>query len=142
MEIEKLDNPIWNSLTETHKDFAVNYDGIRFYKTDDCPFGDFIDLDKTKAGINSYASLSNNFYIVDNKPNFTEKAQLNKELVCNQMILDNRIDLERSEPITKLQNPKSKSYFYSFNFSKNHGNKLDYCSRSFNLCTDISPILD
>ena len=34
METNKLDNPTWYSLSETHKDFAVEYEGIKFYHPD------------------------------------------------------------------------------------------------------------
>ncbi|MEO8238952.1 MAG: GNAT family N-acetyltransferase [Flavobacterium sp.] len=103
MEVEKLDNPIWYSLTEIHKDFAIDYNGIKFYHPDYCPFGGFITPDKTEIGIKLYGSLTNNFYVVGNKPNFNYKVQLHKELVCNQMLLDKQIDMEISEQIVELQ---------------------------------------
>ncbi len=37
----KLDNPVWHSLSEVHQKFAVDYDGIKFYHPDYCPFGGF-----------------------------------------------------------------------------------------------------
>ena len=30
MEINKLDNPTWHSLSETHKDFAIDYGDVKF----------------------------------------------------------------------------------------------------------------
>lgn len=103
METNKLDNPTWHSLSETHKDFAVEYEGIKFYHPDYCPFGGFINSDKTATGIEAYASLTNSFFVVGNKPNNTYTFQLNNELVCNQMVLNKQIDVEIMEDIVALQ---------------------------------------
>lgn len=103
MHREKLDNPTWYSLTETHKDFAIDYNGIKFYQPDYCPFGGFARHDTTKTGIDNYALLTNNFYVVGNRPIFADNVQLKKELVCNQMLLDKQIDFSIFENITKLE---------------------------------------
>lgn len=109
MEIDKLDSPAWYSLSETHKDFAVEYEGIKFYHPDNCPFGGLINPSKTETGINSYASLINNFFVVGTQPNINDKVQLKSEIVCNQMILDRRIDVEINEHIIELQTEKHKA---------------------------------
>ena len=103
METNKLDNPTWYSLSETHKDFAVEYDGIKFYHPDYCPFGGFINSEKTATGIEEYSSLTNNFFVVGNKPNSNDKVLLNNELVCNQMMVDKQINVEIKEDIIELQ---------------------------------------
>ncbi len=108
MEVHKLDNPAWYSLTETHKDFAIDYNGLKFYHPDYCPFGGFIKPDTTDTGIDSYSLLTNNFYVVGDRPILNDKVQLKKELVCNQMVLDKSIELEITEPITELQTTKQK----------------------------------
>lgn len=113
MEIDKLDNPTWYSLSETHKDFAIDYKGIKFYQPDYCPFGGFINPDKTETGINSYASLTNIFFVVGNKPNFNDKVRLNNELVCNQMVHEKRIDIEINEHIIKLQTENHKADLFA-----------------------------
>lgn len=106
MESEKLDNPTWHSLSETHKEFAIDYNGIKFYQPNYCPFGGFTDFDKTEVGIEQYVSLVNTFFIVGNKPNFNNKVQITKELVCNQMVLDQRITIEKEESIIPLLTAK------------------------------------
>src|SRR5665213_2013748 len=113
METDKLDNPTWYSLSETHKDFAVDYKDIKFYHPDYCPFGGFINSDRTETGINSYASLTNNFFVVGNKPNINNKVRLNNELVCNQMVLDKRIDIEINEHIIELQTENHKADLFT-----------------------------
>lgn len=103
METNKLDNPIWHSLNEIHNDFSLEFDAIKFYHPDYCPFGGFLNSDKTADGIEAYASLTNNFFVVGNKPNSNDKVLMNNELVCNQMVLDKQIDVEINEQIVELQ---------------------------------------
>src|SRR5882762_1235173 len=102
-EDKKLDNPVWHSLTETHQDFAIQYDDVKFYHPDYCPFGGFVNIDKTLVSINKYSELSDNFYVVGNRPIFDDNLKLSKELVCNQMLLDTPIDIEINEKIVELQ---------------------------------------
>ncbi len=98
----KLDNPVWHSLTETHKEFAIQYNDVKFYHPDYCAFGGFVNIDNTVAGINKYSKVSNNFYVVGNKPAFGNKVMLSKELVCNQMLLDTPNELEIMDDIAEV----------------------------------------
>jgi hypothetical protein len=34
MNFDKLDHPAWYSLSETHKDFVIEYNNIKFYDPD------------------------------------------------------------------------------------------------------------
>jgi len=43
-----------------------------------------------------------NFFIVGEKPELSNQLQLNKELVCLQMIVYNPIDIAMNEPVIKL----------------------------------------
>ena len=109
MDVEKLDNPTWYSLAETHSDLAIDYNGIKFYHPAYCPFGGFIKPEATETGIDTYALLTNNFYVVGNRPVFNNKVRLKKELVCNQMLLDKRINIVISEQIIELQTTNQKT---------------------------------
>ncbi len=102
---EKLDNPVWYSLSEAHSQFALDFDGLLFYQPDFCPFGGFERLDNLHSGIDSYRSLTNNFYIVGEKPTFGNSVYLNKELICNQMFLENQKSVEIKEEIVPLHSP-------------------------------------
>jgi GNAT superfamily N-acetyltransferase len=99
---EKLDNPVWHSLSETHKDIAVNYDHIKFYDPAYCPFGGFIETNNVSSQIDEYSKLINNFFVVGEKPLFSEKILLRKELICLQMVLDKKIETNIEEKIVKL----------------------------------------
>ena len=105
----KLDNPVWYSLNETHNKFSIEYNGIKFYQPDYCPFGGYVDSDLAKSGIDAYAQIVNNFYVVGDLPVFTDNVQLKKELVCNQMILSKPIDITISEKIEELKTVNQKN---------------------------------
>jgi len=113
MEINKLDNPTWYSLSETHKDFAIDYGDVKFYHPDYCPFGGLVNPGTTETGISSYATLTNNFFIVGIQPDINEKVRLNNELVCNQMVLDKQIDIEIDKHIIELQTEHQKADLFA-----------------------------
>jgi ribosomal protein S18 acetylase RimI-like enzyme len=101
--ISKLDNPIWSSLSETHKKYVVEYEGMKFYEPDYCPFGSFTDLKKTADGIEQYSTLADDFFIVGEKPLLSEKRKINRAVVCNQMILEKPISIAMTEEIVLLE---------------------------------------
>lgn len=98
----KLDNPVWYSLSEAHQNFAVDYPGIKFYHPDYCPFGGFEVARDISKDIDEYATLAGNFFIVGEKPGLSNHLNINKELICLQMIIDNSIDIEINEDLVKL----------------------------------------
>ena len=67
-DYNKLDNPVWYSLNETHKKFSINYDKLKCYHPDFCPFGGYQNDNAIAEKINKYAKLIGNFFIVGNKP--------------------------------------------------------------------------
>lgn len=109
---KKLDNPIWYSLTETHKDYVVDYAGMKFYQPDYCPFGAFIDLDKTQKSIDEYSALTSNFYVVGDRPLFSNRLTLTQELICHQMIIDKPITFDINEDILELKTEKQKDSLF------------------------------
>jgi len=98
----KLDNPVWNSLSEIHSAFAIDYNGTKFYNPDYCPFGGFINSESTLEASNQYSVATENFFIVGEKPETSNSLQIVKELVCLQMIVYNKIELSITDKIVKL----------------------------------------
>ena len=109
--INKLDNPVWYSLLETHKNFSIVYKDSKFYDPDYCPFGGFESEDDIPAQIDEYSKLIDSFFVVGEKPKFSEKITLKNELVCLQMIIENRIDLESKESIIRLNDKHGESLY-------------------------------
>ncbi|WP_417938729.1 GNAT family N-acetyltransferase [Flavobacterium sp. ZB4R12] len=99
---KKLDNPVWFSLSETHQSFAVDYDRIKFYHPDYCPFGGFEKGNAISKSIDEYSTKVDNFFVVGEKPELSNLLKLNKEVICLQMIVYNPIDIAINEQIVKL----------------------------------------
>lgn len=112
-EEKKLDNPVWNSLNETHQNFSIEYDGVKFYKPEYCPFGGYIKLENTSNSLDKYATLINNFYVVGEKPLHKSNLVLNKNLVCNQMVLKQPFIIDINEKIVELKSDKQKKDLFS-----------------------------
>lgn len=101
-DMNKLDNPVWHSLSESHHRFAVNYEGVKFYHPDYCPFGGIQTTENISAHLDHYSTLTDTFFIVGSKPELSNNLTLKRELVCLQMIIHNKIDQAINENITKL----------------------------------------
>jgi ribosomal protein S18 acetylase RimI-like enzyme len=108
---KKLDNPVWHSLNEAHKEFALTYDGLKCYQPDLCPFGGYKNNYSIATQINEYAKIIDNFFIVGEKPEFSDDLILEKELVCLQMVIDRKIDLDIREEIIHLNESYSQDLF-------------------------------
>ncbi|PKB16987.1 GNAT family N-acetyltransferase [Flavobacterium sp. 5] len=98
----KLDNPVWYSLSETHKNFGIDSGTTKFYHPDYCPFGGFTSFETIKDAISEYAVLANTFFIIGQKPIIPENLKLKNELICLQMIIHNQIDSTVDDQIVKL----------------------------------------
>lgn len=101
-EDHKLDNPVWYALSENHSAFALDYDGTKFYNPDYCPFGSFIVSESTLTATEQYELLTDSFFIVGEKPEITNSLKIVKELVCLQMIIQDKIQLAIDTEILKL----------------------------------------
>ena len=103
----KLINPVWHSLNETHKKFAINYDGVQFYDPEICPFGAFSDVSKTANALNEYAKLTDSFFLVteNETPIFDDRfVSLDRKIDGCQMVLQSLIEVNITENIVPLTN--------------------------------------
>ncbi|MDU8887281.1 GNAT family N-acetyltransferase [Yeosuana sp. MJ-SS3] len=99
---KKLENPIWNSLSETHKQYALDFGNIKFYHPDYSPFGALQHDTNDVEAITEYSKLLGNFLIVGHKPKLPSNVVLKSELIGLQMILEQNIELNIKESIRKL----------------------------------------
>jgi predicted GNAT family acetyltransferase len=111
----KLDNPVWYSLSESHQKFSVDYNDIKFYHPDYCAFGGFENIENISKHIDEYSALADNFFVVGAKPQLSARLTLKKELVCLQMIINDKIDTEINENITVLTNDHADVLFQLVN---------------------------
>lgn len=101
-EDHKLDNPVWYALSENHSAFALDYDGTKFYNPDYCPFGSFILSESTLTAIKQYELLTDSFFVVGEKPEIDDSLTIIKELICLQMVIQDKIQLPIGTEILKL----------------------------------------
>ena len=102
---EKLKNPVWFSLKETHKKYIINYDGVQFYHPEISTFGAFIDVTKTARALNEYSKLAERFFLVSEHETpliDSSTVFLEKKIEGCQMVLDHLADIEISENIVPL----------------------------------------
>jgi len=102
---EKLKNPVWYSLNETHYQFLTPYDGVQFYHPDISIFGAFFDANKTAKALSAYAQIADTFFLVSENgvPIIdTNTVVLEKKIDGCQMVLEELIDLEITEEIVLL----------------------------------------
>lgn len=103
--LKSLENPVWHSLTETHKKYLIECNGVKFYDPNICPFGAFFDASKTADALNEYAKLTKEFFLVneDATPTFdATKIHLEQKIECCQMVLEELIPCEITEDIIPL----------------------------------------
>ena len=105
----KLDNPVWYSLNEVHKEFAITDKGMKFYEPAYCKFGSSPEATNAINAINNYSNLTPSFFVVGKKPINTNSIKLKKEIACNQMVFRNQVDFKVTDPITELQSAVEKS---------------------------------
>ena len=102
---EKLKNPVWYSLNETHHKFLISYEGVQFYHPDISIFGAFFDANKTAKALNAYAQIAAQFFLVSENgiPIIdTNTVVLEKKIAGCQMVLEEQIDLKITEEIVLL----------------------------------------
>lgn len=102
---DKLKNPVWYALQETHKKFRIAFDGAYFYNPEINNFGAFFDETKTADASNKYADKTESFFFVSENQTpiiDSEKINLSKKINGCQMVLDNLIDVNITEEIVLL----------------------------------------
>ncbi len=81
---ERLDNPVWSALTESHLAFAGGSGPIRYYEAGFSPFvGTFGNPD---ASVFDEVSHMDVFYMVGDLPGLPPHIQIETELRCLQML--------------------------------------------------------
>ena len=61
---EKLKNPVWYSLKESHNTFLRTHNDVLFYDPDICIFGAFDDSSKTSLALSEYGKSVEKFFLV------------------------------------------------------------------------------
>lgn len=131
-DYKKLDNPVWHSLNETHRDFSIIYDDLKCYDPGFCPFGGYEGTNDITKEIAGYAKLISSFFIVGNKPPIPQGLALKNELVCLQMTIGHHTGVEMEREIIRLNHQYEEALFQLVNlvqpgyFKKNTSQLGDY----------------
>lgn len=102
---QQLKNPVWYSLKETHKKYAIEFNGVQFYNPEFCTFGSFFDETKTRKASNEYLKTSDKFFFVSENqtPIIDEtKVFLEKKIDGCQMVLNKLKNVPITEKIVLL----------------------------------------
>lgn len=102
---QQLKNPVWYSLKETHKKYAIEFNGIQFYNPEVCIFGSFLDETKTAIASNEYLKTSDKFFFVsENQTPIIDntKVLLEKKVDGCQMVLNKLTEVLITEKIILL----------------------------------------
>ncbi|QDO93324.1 GNAT family N-acetyltransferase [Formosa sediminum] len=102
---QQLKNPVWYALQETHKKFAITFNGVQFYKPEICTFGSFFDEAKTTKPASEYSKMSDTFFFVSEHqtPEIDlTKVRLVKKIDGCQMVLNTLTDVSITEDIVML----------------------------------------
>jgi ribosomal protein S18 acetylase RimI-like enzyme len=102
---DKLKNPVWHSLNETHKKFLMEIDGVKFYNPEINNFGAFFDTKKTAKALNKYSKIADKFFLVSENDTpiiDSNYVYLEKKIDGIQMILENLTEIEITEEIVHL----------------------------------------
>ena len=102
MNEDKLDNPSWYSLNETHQSFAIGNHEIKFYHPDICPFGGINSKKPDLIGFLKSNPQLKEFFIIGKRPPTNADVIIEKELVCLQMTCSSPIKIEFTENIIHL----------------------------------------
>lgn len=116
MNVDRLDNPAWNSLNEIHRPLAIGNDEIKFYKPSICPFGG---INSKQADLVSFFKKHpelSSFFIIGDKPRVPPGFTIEKELVCLQMVCTGPIKVEYKEDFVYLNNAFTKKLAALVNF--------------------------
>lgn len=98
-------NPVWDSLNEAQKHFSIDYDEVKFYNPEICPFGAFTNASKTAKALNEYSKLTDSFFLVsENQTPTFDKNNVNliKKMEGVQMVLENPVTIDFKEEIIPL----------------------------------------
>lgn len=100
----QLQNPVWYSLLETHRKFAITCNGLPCYQPEICPFGAFMDESLTENASSEYLRTTDTFFFVsENQTPMVDADQFTLEKINGcQMVLDQLVEVQITEEIVLL----------------------------------------
>lgn len=102
VNFSKLNNPVYSALSETHKNFCINFGNLKVYQPETNPFGAFENVENSAEQLDRYFEIAPKFFIFsEKKPQHSGKIEM-LEVVIHQMVNTKVIDLPLNEEIVHL----------------------------------------
>jgi hypothetical protein len=99
----KLENPAWHALNETHACFAIGSDEVKRYQPEIVAFAAYRPNSKNVfEQLNELISIGESFFIIGDLPAFVSNYVIDSRLPCVQMICASEIKATISSTIIKL----------------------------------------
>lgn len=123
-DFSKLDNPVWHSLNEAHRSFALGDEELKLYPPNVSPFVGVNSNDRQiLRKLDYYIRTDEPFFIIGDLPDAPPKNYvLHPVLICEQMVLTETLEISATEeifylnddydePLTELVNFVQPGYF-------------------------------
>lgn len=105
MNWEELDNPVWNSLLQTHDQYVALFPHLQAYLPEYLAFAASLEPNKVSNSLEIYSQLTPSFYFVGDKPSLPKTLSFFNEVVCDQMVWFNKTPFVfDASLVTPLQN--------------------------------------
>ena len=114
---DKLNNPVYHSLNEFHSKFCLNFGDTKFYDPEVATFGGASNISDEKD-LAEYSKICDDFIIFGAKPFVSNNFPQFFQLVCDQYILEKRIEIDYTEDIVQLK-------------EENHGELLSFIRKFY-----------
>lgn len=102
-KFNKLDNPAWYSLTETHKHFASGNEEIKRYPGNIAPFVAFhSDKKDILNQLDLWMNIGESFFLIGDLPTLPRNYTIENSLACTQMVCTEKISITNTAKIEKL----------------------------------------
>lgn len=98
---EKLDSPVYHSLTEYHQKFCLQFGNSIFYHPEVASFGGSLKPVSEKEVL-EYGKLCDDFLIFGAKPDLGNNTTELSQLVCDQYVLEIQIKIDLQQDILLL----------------------------------------
>lgn len=108
----KLDNPAWHALTETHSRFATGTDIVKKYDPDIVLFAGLGTKEiHLQNQLDQVFCQQDSFFLFDDFPALPKNYQVETVIECLQMVCDKPVEVSFTEKITPLDETHTETMF-------------------------------
>lgn len=110
--IEKLDNPAWYSLTETHNGFTLGNDDLKRYDPEIVSFAGFnVEKENIFLQLDQVFNPNESFFLFNKFPALPANYRIETVVQCLQMVCETAVQVAVTENIVQLDETNSEEMF-------------------------------